>query len=84
MSELSPNPVRGGQISFTLKADRATRAVIRVIDDLGREVLSTVADVRPGVDTSIKLEIGNLASGSYLIAIDGNDEFVGRSFVIAR
>lgn len=84
MSELSPNPVRGQHISFTLKADRATRAFIHVLDDLGREVLSTAADVNTGVDTSVTLEIGNLASGSYVVAIDGNDESVRRRFVIAR
>lgn len=84
ISDLSPNPVHGDQISFTLATDRSREVPIHVQDVLGHNVLNTSAQVRVGDVTSITLDIGKLAAGSYLIAVDGNDESVCRRFVIVR
>ncbi|MDP4230572.1 MAG: T9SS type A sorting domain-containing protein [Bacteroidota bacterium] len=84
ISDLSPNPVHGDQIRFTLTGDQSREVLIHVQDVLGHEVLSTSAKVDVGNVTNVTLDIGKLAAGSYLIAIDGNDESVCRRFVIVR
>lgn len=84
VAEISPNPVRGEQVSLTLKSEREPHVMISVLDDLGQTVLRTTADVIVGVRTNVPLEIGKLAAGSYTIIIDGNDESVSRRFVLVR
>jgi hypothetical protein len=84
VSELSPNPVRGDHLKFTLNAGHTTRASIRVFDDLGHAVLSTFADVPGSMITTVSLEIGHLPAGSYIIVIDGNEASISRRFVLVR
>ncbi|MBS1903821.1 MAG: hypothetical protein JSS75_08970 [Bacteroidetes bacterium] len=84
ISDLSPNPVHGDRISFTLTGDRSREVLIHVQDVLGHEVLSATAKLDAGTLTDVTLDIGTLAAGSYLIVIDGNDESVCRRFVIVR
>jgi hypothetical protein len=84
VSELSPNPVRGNNLKFTVNAERATRASIRVLNDLGHTVLNTSADVPSGMATTISLEIGHLSAGSYVVEINDNEASVHRQFVVVR
>jgi hypothetical protein len=84
VSDISPNPVRGNTVKFTVNAERPGRARVRVLDDLGHCVLSTSPDLQKGVDTEVSLEIGNLPAGSYVIAIDDGDESISRRFVLIR
>lgn len=84
VSEISPNPVRGEQLNLTLKTKREPHVKISVLDDLGQTVLTWTADVTIGVSTSVTLEIGKLAAGSYTIVLNDDDESVSRRFVLVR
>ena len=76
-----PNP-SSEYIHYTIASEDGGTVTVKVMDVLGREIISTEEMIEGGVTTK-KLNTANLSSGSYLLRItNGKQEKVQKQFVV--
>ena len=78
-----PNPARGlAQAYFESEAGEVR---LSVYDVLGREVLTLVDErVGPGTQRAVPIDTGRLASGLYIVRLEGRGEVEVKRLVVAR
>ncbi|MFH1003893.1 MAG: T9SS type A sorting domain-containing protein [Bacteroidota bacterium] len=77
-----PNPSDDGYIQYTVASEKGCNINVKVIDMLGREVISTEEFIEKGV-TAKKISTAGMGPGNYLLRItNGKEEKVQRQFVV--
>ena len=62
----------------------AARAAVTVVDALGREVLTAFDGDLEGTRTVVPLEVGDLASGLYIVRVTSGSRTASQAFSIVR
>ena len=78
-----PNPATG-QAFVDIVSPNAARAAVTVVDALGREVLTAFDGDLEGTRTVVPLEVGDLASGLYIVRVTSGSRTASQAFSIVR
>lgn len=80
----APNPATGAsRLSFSVAAAQTVRAV--VVDALGREVAVVFEGaVAPGAETTLAIDAGRLAPGTYVVRVTGETFAETRRLTVVR
>lgn len=79
---IAPNPAQH-QATISLHTDEASICNIKVLDALGREVMS-FHQAQPGGDISIPLPLTSLVAGSYTAVVQSGSKELRQRFVVIR
>jgi Secretion system C-terminal sorting domain len=77
--QVNPNPFTDA-FQAILVADQATTAKVALLDLMGREVRSFIAEIKEGTN-QIAVDGGDLSAGTYVLAIQTSDETLVKKVV---
>jgi photosystem II stability/assembly factor-like uncharacterized protein len=84
LSAVWPNPVRE-RATLTLRVDRPQRVTVEVLDVQGRRVAKAFGgEVAAGAVVPVALDLGGLASGTYVVRVRGEGFEDSRQVVVLR
>lgn len=78
-----PNPTRD-QATVRLRSGTSQSVTLRVIDALGRVVVSRESVLTAGTETPIVIDVKGVAPGVYVLRIDGETAQAGGVFTVVR
>ncbi len=84
VTSISPNPVVGDFVTFTIASSDQLLASIRVFDLRGNEVLTSQQMMDPSVQNVVTLDVRSLAAGVYHTQISCGVQSIQKNFVVLR
>ena len=83
LSPVGPNPTRGAT-RFTLAVSEPQRVVVALYDRLGRRVRAVASQLDADTRQSFTLDTADLASGLYVIRVEGETFGESRTLTVVR
>lgn len=83
VGELFPNPVANTNVSVKINAPEEAIARVNIFDNMGRAVRTMETELYSGANT-VELNLDQLATGTYFVAIQVGKETVRRKLLIMR
>jgi len=83
VGELFPNPVANTNVSVKINSPEAANARVNIFDNMGRAVRTIETELYAGANT-VELNLDQLATGTYFVAIQVGKETVRRKLLIMR
>ena len=78
-----PNPLSGNTANIRVESPKETEAIVRFMDQMGREVMAMESDLFVG-ENLLQLNIGRLPAGTYFVMIQVEGQVIPRRLVIPR
>ena len=78
-----PNPLSGNTANIRVESPKETEAIVRFMDQMGREVMAMESDLFVG-ENLLQLNIGRLPAGTYFVMIQVEGRVIPRRLVIPR
>ncbi len=83
VGQVFPNPLSGSTASLRLDSPKETEAIIRFLDQTGREVMFMESDLNVG-DNLLQLNVSRLPAGTYFVTVQVEGRIIPRRLVIPR
>ncbi len=83
VGQVFPNPMVGNTANLRVFSPKETEAVVRFMDQLGRQVLFLESDLNVG-ENLLQLNTARLAAGTYFVTIQVDGQIITRRLVIPR
>lgn len=80
---ITPNPA-SEEIEVTYRAPAGMRMRLRLVDMAGRELTERVLDGSTGEPTTVRLKVGGLDAGAYMVELREGEEVVVSPLIIKR
>ncbi len=83
IGQVFPNPLVGNTASILVDSPKETEAMIRFMDQMGREVMLIESDLNRG-ENLLQLNISRLPAGTYFMMIQVEGKVIPRRLVVPR
>ncbi len=83
VGQVFPNPLVGNSASIRVDSPKETEAIIRFMDQMGREVMFIESDLNVG-DNLLQLNVSRLPAGTYFVMIQVEGKVIPRRLVVPR
>ena len=83
LSAVGPNPARS-EVRFTLSVAEAQRVVVGLYDVAGRQLRRFAADLDADTRRAFTLDLGGVASGVYVVRVEGETFGDARTITVVR
>ncbi len=78
-----PNPMVGNTASIRVDSPKETEAIVRFVDQMGREVMMIESDLNVG-DNLLQLNISRLPAGTYFVMVQVEGQVIPRRLVVPK
>ena len=83
VGEVFPNPMVGSTANIRVDSPKETEAIVRFMDQMGREVMMIESDLNVG-DNLLQLNISRLPAGTYFVMVQVEGKVIPRRLVVPR
>jgi hypothetical protein len=83
VGQVFPNPLSGNMVNLRLDSPKETEAIVRFLDQTGREVMFMESDLNVG-DNLLQLNVSRLPAGTYFVTVQVEGRIIPRRLVIPR
>ncbi len=83
VGQVFPNPLTGNTANIRIESSKETEAMVRFMDQMGREVMLIESDLNVG-ENLLQLNTARLAAGTYFVKIQVEGQIITRRLVIPR
>ena len=83
VGEVFPNPMAGSTANIRVDSPKETEAIVRFMDQMGREVMMIESDLNVG-DNLLQLNISRLPAGTYFMMVQVEGQVIPRRLVVPR
>ncbi len=83
VGQVFPNPMVGSTASIRVDSPKETEAIVRFMDQMGREVMMIESDLNVG-DNLLQLNISRLPAGTYFVMVQVEGKVIPRRLVVPR
>lgn len=83
VGDVFPNPMVGNTASIRVNAPKETEAIVRFMDQMGRQVMMIESDLNVG-DNLLQLNISRLPAGTYFVMVQIEGQVIPRRLVVPR
>lgn len=81
---VSPNPTRDGDVSVEVLTSRPGEVSVEAVDLTGRSVMPTVAKMVEAGRSEVRLNLGELAAGTYFVRVRADGHQSVRPIIVMR
>jgi len=78
-----PNPMVGNTANIRVDSPKETEAIVRFVDQMGREVMMIESDLNVG-DNLLQLNISRLPAGTYFVMVQVEGQVIPRRLVVPK
>jgi len=83
VGQVFPNPMVGSTANIRVDSPKETEAIVRFMDQMGREVMMIESDLNVG-DNLLQLNISRLPAGTYFVMVQVEGKVIPRRLVVPR
>jgi hypothetical protein len=83
VGQVFPNPLVGSTANIRVDSPKETEAIVRFMDQMGREVMMIESDLNVG-DNLLQLNISRLPAGTYFVMVQVEGKVIPRRLVVPR
>jgi len=83
VGQVFPNPLVGNTANIRVDSPKETEAIVRFMDQMGREVMMIESDLNVG-DNLLQLNISRLPAGTYFVMVQVEGKVIPRRLVVPR
>jgi hypothetical protein len=83
VGQVFPNPLVGRTANIRVDSPKETEAIVRFMDQMGREVMMIESDLNVG-DNLLQLNISRLPAGTYFVMVQVEGKVIPRRLVVPK